>query len=61
MFSVFNFSKVMDPFGNLMKAINLTKTTQIHTKLRTVSRVKAICVRVFLVWVLTENSLDFEQ
>ena len=52
MFSVFNFSKVMDPFGNLMKAVNrLAKNTQIHTKLCTVSRVIAICVRVFLVWV----------
>lgn len=52
----------MDPFGNLMKAVNLlARNTQIHTKLCTVSRVKDICVRVFWVYVLIKNSLDFEQ
>lgn len=58
----FFFSKVMDPFGNLMKAINLlARNTHMHTQFCTVSRVKDICVRVFLVYVLRENSLGFEQ
>lgn len=29
MFSVFNFFEVMDPFGNLMKAINLLASSYI--------------------------------